>query len=399
MTTYPYLIIGGGMTADAAVRGIRSIDKLSPIAILGEEQHPPYKRPPLSKALWSGKDEDSVWLKTKDHTVDLLLGRRAVSIDPVAHTVKDDQGSTVGYRKLLLATGSRARPLPGLPTAERVLPFRTLDDFRAVRSQVKPGTRVAVVGGGFIGAELSAGLHSVGAEVHMIFPEPAIGGGRFPADLALALTADYRSRGVHLHSESRIASARTEDDGILLTLDDAQVLRVELVVVGIGTIPNTEVAADLGVEVDGGIHVDETLRTSHPDIFAAGDVASFPHAALGKRLRIEHEDAALSMGQHAGRGMAGKLEPYLHVPFFYSDLFDNGYEAVGELDGRLQMISTWTDPLKQGIVYYHDGERVRGVLLFNEWGQLERAQELLQQGTAVDLTTLATTPAPAHADA
>ena len=152
---------------------------------------------------------------------------------------------------------------------------------------------------------------------------------------------------------------------------------VDGVVAGIGTQPNVDLAQAAGLAVDGGIVVDPFLRTSHADVFAAGDVAAFCVAALGERRRVEHEDNAKTMGRFAGRAMAGAPEPYDHLPFFYSDLFDLGYEAVGDLDPRLETVADWKTPNREGVVYYLGDDRVRGVLLWNVWDQVDAARRLI----------------------
>jgi NADPH-dependent 2,4-dienoyl-CoA reductase/sulfur reductase-like enzyme len=154
---------------------------------------------------------------------------------------------------------------------------------------------------------------------------------------------------------------------------------VDVVVAGLGIEPNTELAQAIGLRVENGIWVDERLRTSHSDVFAAGDVASFHAPALGKRIRVEHEDNALTMGKAAGRSMAGDVTPYTHLPFFYSDLFDLGYEAVGEMDPRGETFADWKEPFREGVVYYLSGGRVRGVLLWNTWEQVEAARALIAE--------------------
>jgi len=390
MTVYPYLIVGGGMSAHAAVEGIRSIDPDQPIALIGADTHPPYARPPLSKALWmdASKRIGDTDLGTERHGVQLFLGRRATALDPLERTVEDDDGERFGYERLLLATGSRPRTLPDLPAGGPVLAYRTRDDFEEARRRARPGHRAVVIGGGFIGCEMAASLRTAGMEVTLVYPDPVLGGGRFPEGLARALEDDYRSRGVRLHPGRRVSAAQRRENDATVALDDGTALRGDLVVIGIGTIPNGELARELGTTDDGGIVVDEHLRTRDPRIFAAGDVAAFPHPTLGRRTRIEHEDAALSTGRHAGRAMAGEVTAFEHTPMFYSDLFDNGYEAVGELDAGLHTLEAWTEPLRAGTVYYHDGARLRGVLLFNTFGKVERATELLARGSQVDLGAL-----------
>jgi NADPH-dependent 2,4-dienoyl-CoA reductase/sulfur reductase-like enzyme len=155
---------------------------------------------------------------------------------------------------------------------------------------------------------------------------------------------------------------------------------VDAVVAGIGIQPNVELAQAAGLTVEDGIHVDKYLRTSRPNIYAAGDVAAFYSPSLDKRLRFEHEDNALTMGQQAGRNMAGAQDAYTHLPFFYSDLFDLGYEAVGEVDARLDTLVDWKEPFREGVVYYHADHRVRGVLLWNTWDQVDNARRLIEAG-------------------
>jgi 3-phenylpropionate/trans-cinnamate dioxygenase ferredoxin reductase component len=389
LRSFKYVIVGGGQSGDAAVKGIRSVDEEGSILLIGAEPHDPYERPPLSKGLWMGSDsEDGLGLDTRDETVELWLGRRATAIDADAKTVTDSQGDVVGYERLLLATGCTARSLPGLPPSERVLAYRTLDDYHQARTLAKEGARVVVIGGGFIGSEMAAGLRTAGADVAMVFPEAHIGAGRFPEDLAAALDRDYRQRGVKLHAGRSVSRASSHPDRVQIALDDGTELSADLVVVGIGTEPNVTLARELGLEVDGGIHVDRFLRTGRPDIYACGDAMAFPHAALGRRVRVEHENNATASGHHAGRVMAGVEEPYEHVPFFFSDLFDSGYEAVGDLGGDLQAVADWKEPSdgpdRKGIVYYQDAERLRGVLLWNSFGKVDAATELLRRGERVD---------------
>jgi NADPH-dependent 2,4-dienoyl-CoA reductase/sulfur reductase-like enzyme len=163
---------------------------------------------------------------------------------------------------------------------------------------------------------------------------------------------------------------------------------VDGIVAGIGVTPNVELALSAGLKVDNAIVVDEFLRTSHPDVYAAGDVANFHNPALAMRLRVEHEDNANTMGHEAGRAMAGKASRYHHLPFFYSDLFDLGYEAVGELNPRLETLADWKEPYREGVVYYLRDARVRGVLLWNVWGQVDAARQLIAEPGPFSATDL-----------
>ncbi|MBS0555886.1 MAG: FAD-dependent oxidoreductase [Proteobacteria bacterium] len=375
--TFDHLIIGGGMTADAAAKAIREADANARIGLVGDEARAPYERPPLSKALWKDKQVASIDLGTDKSAAKLHLGRRIVALDRAAHVARDDHGDEYRYRKLLLATGAAPRKLPF--AGERAINFRTLDDYLALRKFATQDAHIAVIGGGFIGSELAASLADTGCKVTMIFPGEAIGAGRYPERLSDFLNGYYRERGVELRTGEKVDSGKADASGVDLELSDGTSLRVDAVVAGLGVTPNTELAQLSGLKIDNGIVVDDRLRTSDPDIFAAGDVANFHNAALDTRLRVEHENAAISMGHHAGRVMAGADEAYTTLPFFYSDLFDLGYEAVGQLDDRLDVVEHWTTPFREGVVYYLDGGRVRGVLLWNVWGQVDAARELIAE--------------------
>jgi len=375
MTDYRYLIVGGGMTAHAAAAGIREVDPTGTLGLVGDDPNRPYLRPPLSKGLWAGKPVAEIWLGDVPGLA-LHTGRRAMALDVRARQVVDDRGEAYRYERLLLATGGRPRRLPF--GGERVVYFRTLADYRRLRAV--EGQRAAVIGGGFIGSEIAAALAKNGKEVTLVFPEAGICARAFPADLSAAVTATYRDHGVQVLPGERLAAIdpRGAKTTVVRTASGKEV-RANVVVAGIGIEPNTSLAEAAGLDVQNGILVDENLRTSAPDVFAAGDVARFPSFALGERIRVEHEDAALTMGRAAGRAMAGAGEAYRHIPFFYSDLFELGYEAVGQLDSSLESVSSWKVPFREGVVYYLRNGRVRGVLLWNIFGQVDAARELVSR--------------------
>jgi 3-phenylpropionate/trans-cinnamate dioxygenase ferredoxin reductase subunit len=382
MPNYTYLIVGGGMTADAAVHGLREVDSSGPIGLLGAERHPAYDRPPLSKKLWKGKPLESIWRHTESQGVTLHLGRTGRHLDPRNKRVTDDQGTVYGYDKLLLATGGTPRRLPF--GGEQIIYFRTLDDYQRLRALTTTGQHFAVIGGGFIGSEVAAALAINGKKVVMAFPEAGIGARMFPPDLAAFLNDFYQKKGVEVLPGQLVDGLETRGGQAVLKVRNAQgqgerEVVADGVVAGIGILPNVELAMAAGLEVDNGIRVDTSLRTSHVDIYAAGDVANFYNPALDKRLRVEHEDNANTMGQMAGQAMAGRSVNYDHLPFFYSDLFELGYEAVGEVDPRLETVADWKEPFREGVIYYLREGRVRGVLLWNVWEQVDAARKLIAE--------------------
>ena len=375
MKHYKYLIIGGGMTGDAATRGIRELDETGSIGMIGEEPDPPYSRPNLSKGLWKGRPMEKVWRKTQERDVELHLGRKVIYLDPAKKSVGDDRGDEYTYDKLLLATGGSPLRLPF--GGEDVIYFRYLQDYLRLRALTEKGERFLVVGGGFIGSEIAAALTMVGKQVVMVFLEDAIGGLIFPGDLAFFLNGYYREKGVEVVTGDSIAAISKEGSRFNVRTGGGRDFEVDGVVAGIGIRPNVDVAKDAGLAFDDGIIINERLETSAPDVYAAGDVANFYHFALQERMRVEHEDNALKMGLLAGRNMAGADEKYTNIPLFYSDLFEHGYEAVGELSSKLKMVPDWEEPYKKGVVYYMKDGRVRGVLLWNFWKQVEAARALM----------------------
>jgi len=377
MRNYKYLIVGGGMTADAAVSGIREVDSQGSIGVISSDVDPPYDRPPLTKALWKGKPLDSVWRHTRDRNADLYLGRIVNAIDVPHKTVTDNTKEVYSFDKLLLATGGSPRHLPF--GGDDILYFRTLGDYRRLREWITKGKRFAVIGGGFIGSELAAALAMNRKEVVMLFPGSGICQRMFPTELSQFLNDFYRQKGVEVWTGESLAGLERRGEQWVVKTQSQREAIVDGVVAGLGIRPNLDLARMAGLETNDGIVVDEFLRTNQPDIYAAGDVALFYNPALDRRLRVEHEDNANTMGRLAGRNMAGSNEPYHHLPFFYSDLFELGYEAVGEVDSRLSILADWKEPHREGVVYYQKEGRVRGVLLWNVWGRVDAARELIAE--------------------
>jgi NADPH-dependent 2,4-dienoyl-CoA reductase/sulfur reductase-like enzyme len=372
---YQYLIIGGGMTAAAAVDGIREVDPNGSIGIISAEPDPPYNRPPLSKGLWKGDALDSIWRKSKGKPPGLHLGCTIRQLDPKEDRAIDHDGNAFTYEKLLLATGGTPRRLPF--GDDEIIYYRTLADYRQLRALSGKGQRFAVIGGGFIGSEIAAALTMNGQKVTLIFPGHDICDRLFPRDLARHVSGVYKAKGVKLVPGEKVVAFETRGNERVLRTASGKTIVVDAVIAGIGIEPNIELAESIGLTTENGIVVDEFLRTSKPEIYAAGDVAAFHNPALGKRMRVEHEDNANTMGRTAGRNMAGKSEPYNHLPFFYSDMFELGYEAVGEVDSRLETFAHWKRPDKEGVIYYLKDGRVRGVLLWNVWEQVDAARKLI----------------------
>jgi len=379
MTHYKYLIIGGGLTGDAAVRGIRELDSEGSIGMFSMEPDPPYSRPSLSKGLWKGRPLEKIWRNTQSLGVELHLSYKIVQLDLLKKCIRADNGDEYTFDKILLALGGSPNRLPY--GEDNIIYYRDMQDYQRLRALSEQGEKFLVIGGGFIGSEIAAALTMIGKKVVMVFPEETIGASIFPNDLSYHLNDYYRQKGVELVTNDVVLSLEKNGSRLTVRTRSGCSFEVDGVVAGIGIRPNLDLAKRSGLQVDNGIIVDEHLQTSAPDVFAAGDVANFFHSALGKHVRVEHEDNAVMMGKLAGRNMAGANESYTHVPMFYSDLFELGYEAVGEISSRMRIVTDWQDTFNKGVIYYLDplGGRVRGVLLWNVWKQTNNARALLME--------------------
>ena len=377
MKHYKYLIIGGGLAGDGATRGIRELDADGSIGLISMEPDPPYMRPNLSKGLWKGRPVEKIWRKTEERA-ELHLNRKVVRLDPKKKYILDNGGDEYTYDKLLLATGGSPNHLP-FGNGE-IIYFRDFQDYKHLRALTDQGDVFVVIGGSFIGSEIAAALTIAGKKVTMIFPENAIGESIFPADLAEFLNDYYREKGVEVVTNASVASVQKEGKRLTVRTGSGRSFETDGVVAGVGIHTNLDLVKEAGIKVNDGIVVNERLETSALDVYAAGDAANFLHSALEKRTRVEHEDNAVQMGKLAGRNMAGATETYTHVPLFYSDLFELGYEAVGEMSSKMETVSDWQEePFKKGVVYYLEAGRVRGVLLWNVWKQVDHARALMKE--------------------
>jgi 3-phenylpropionate/trans-cinnamate dioxygenase ferredoxin reductase subunit len=386
--SHSYIIVGAGLAGASAVEGVRERDQRGPILLLGAEKDLPYDRPPLSKQLWTGgKTVAEIVLHDeafyKQNGVDVRLGVEVTQVNSSARTVIDRQGNVYRYDRLLLATGGTPRRLsiPG-GDLEGISYYRSLNDYRKLRSAAVGGKSALVIGGGFIGSEMAASLCANKLAVTMIFPSAWLVSRIFPESLGRFLTEQYRAKGVEVLAGEKPVAIRRDGSGYVTQAGGGRDIRTDLIVAGIGITPNVSLAQSAGLAVGNGVIVNEFLQSSVPDIYAAGDIALFPEAGFGQR-RLEHWDNAVNQGKHAGRNMAGAGEPFTYVPFFFSDLFEFGYEAVGDLDSRLETFADWQEENKTGVVYYLKDARVRGAMMCNVWGQVDAARALIQKNEPV----------------
>lgn len=372
MHSYPYLILGGGMTADAAVKGIRLCDASSRIGLIGEELDPPYSRPPLSKSLWTGLRLEEIWRPTRGRQVEMHLGRRAVQIDPVRRLVRDQKGELYRYEKMLFAIGGQPRRLAG--DDANVIYYRTLADYRRARVLADARGEIGIVGAGLIGTELAAVMAKRGARVTLLGTGAWPCGSLLPAPLGKQL-GDYLGKlGVRIEPSVRVQSVQRIPGGHELQLLGGRRLQFPQVAAGIGLIPNTELAGQAGVRVTpAGIAVDENLQTNFSEIWAAGDCTVHYCKALGRLVQSQHEEHANFSGLAAGRAMAGKPSYYGALPYFYSTVGDCGYEGVGLVDAQLDHAAAAPD-----IYGYFEGGVLVGVLYWNRPADIERATALIE---------------------
>jgi NADPH-dependent 2,4-dienoyl-CoA reductase/sulfur reductase-like enzyme len=378
-------MVGGGLAGASAVYGIWVRDKSGSILLIGGEKHLPYDRPPLSKKLWFGKKKvEDIFLHDQkfydQNGVAVALGVKATSLDAKQKKITTSDGKSYRFQKLLLATGGvpRALPVPG-GDLEGICYYRYLDDYLRMRTEASTGKSAVIIGGGFIGSEVAAALNINKVDVTMIFPEPYLCNRVFPEGLGMALQRQYRERGITVLAGDRPASLAKKGGRFVTTTGGNRQIESDVVIVGIGIAPSLDLAKSAGLLTGNGIEVNQHLQTSDPDVYAAGDNAFFPYQALGKQTRVEHWDNALNQGKCAGRNMAGAGEPYTYMPYFFSDLFEFGYEAVGEVSAELETFVDWQKENDTGVIYYLKDGRVRGAMMCNVWEKVDAARELIRK--------------------
>ena len=385
-----YLIVGTGLAGASAVAGIRERDAKRSITMIGAEKHLPYDRPPLSKKLWFGKKKvKDIFLHDRafyeQEGVTLLTGRHVVALDLTNKTVSESGGKRYRFKKLLLTTGSAPQvlPIPG-GAMGGVCYYRVLGDYQRLKRDATAGQSVVIIGGGFIGSEMAAALCINKLKVTMIYPAAYLCDRVFPTDLGVAMERLYQSRGIRILKGRKPESIKRKGSRFVVQTSGGGQVTADLVIVGVGVRPCVELAERSGLATGDGIGVNEYLQTSHPDVYAAGDNARFPYQALGQQARIEHWDNALNQGKHAGRNMAGAHEPFTYMSYFFSDLFEFGYEAVGEVNARMETRAEWRKPFETGVVYYLRNGKIRGTLMCNVWDKVESARNLIRGGAGAD---------------
>jgi NADPH-dependent 2,4-dienoyl-CoA reductase/sulfur reductase-like enzyme len=383
---YKYVIAGGGLAGASAVEGIRQRDATGSVLIIGNEPSLPYHRPPLTKGLWSGKKKvEDIFVRNQDYystnKVDVKLGVSVSSVHPDARTVTDSAGTRYGFEKLLLATGGTPNRLkiPGGDCAG-LFYYRYLEDYRKLTTLVKAGKSAIVIGGGFIGTEMAAALADKKVSVTMLFPESRPCFRIFPDYLGNHISKLFKNHGITMLTDDRPMEIEQGAGSYKIKTEKGKRLEADVVIAGIGISPSIGLAKEAGLAVAQGILVNSFLQTSHPDIYAAGDAAIFPDKSLGTTQRVEHWDNALNQGKHAGTNMAGAQKPYSYMSYFFSDLFEIGYEAVGDIDSRLETHADWKEENVKGVIYFIKEHRIRGVLLCNVWDKVDAARALVQSG-------------------
>lgn len=378
--TAPLVIIGGGMAAGHAAVGLRESGFDGELIVFAGEPHPPYERPPLSKGYLAGKATvEDTYLKPSewyaDQHIDVRTGTRVERIDVDDHRVHAADGSQP-FSRLLIATGAQPRTLPLGPTEHiEVAYLRSLDDSTHLRERLTPGSRVLVVGGGWIGMEVAATARGLGAGVTLVEPadQPLLNA--LGPELGQRLAEVHRRHGVDLRTSTSVDTLR----GNHAILSDGTELEVDTVLVGVGAAPDDSLARDAGLDVDNGILVDAGLRTSHPDVFAAGDVANQLHPLLKERVRVEHWQSAVSQGKFAAHALMGESGEYDELPSFFSDQYDLGLEyfghpgSAGSDSVRIEDGSSGPDSL---VARWYRGDLLVAAMHVNEW---DRSDELKEQ--------------------
>jgi len=393
-----YVIVGASLTGAKAAETLREEGFDGNIVLLGEEHERPYERPPLSKGYLLGKDDrSSIFVHEEgwyaENGVDLRLGVRVTALDPGAKQVSLADGGTVAYDRLLLATGASPRRLraPG-GDLDGVLYLRRVGDSERLRAALRGGGQVVTVGGGWIGLEVTAAAREAGCEVTVVEPEPVALYRQLGPELGGVFTDLHKEHGVVFRTRESVTELRGSGGKVTgAVTSSGAVLPADHVVVGIGAIPATGLAADAGLDIGNGVIVDAGLHSSAPDVFAAGDVANAYHPLYGKHVRVEHWANALNGGPAAARSMLGQGVSYDAVPYFYSDQYDLGMEAAGlpEPDSYDQVVYRGDLAGREFIAFWLSDGMVMAGMNVNVWDVNDDIQALIRSRRRVDEARLA----------
>ena len=366
------VILGGGMVAGYAAKQLVELGLPSgDLAILSADDELPYERPPLSKGFLAGKDTlESIRINPpefyREHAIDVRLSCEVESVNPAARRLHLKAGGELGFDKLVIATGARARRL-NMPGAglEGIHYLRSLDDSRRIREHSGKARRAAVIGRGFIGMEVAAVLAQKGIETTMILRSGRIWDQFFTPEMSQFFETYYTARGVKFERDASVESFSGEGAVNAVRLTGGRTIPTDLVVAGVGAQPVTEFLASSGIELSDGIVVNEYLETGRPDIYAAGDVANYNDLLYGKRRRVEHWDNAVSQGRHCARVLMGDRQPFRHVPYFFSDEFDLSYEFWGDSSGADQVITRGDLTTNSFSVWWLRGRQLLAAFVMN----------------------------------
>lgn len=394
------IIIGAGHAGGELAIALRNEGWEGRILLLGEEAHLPYHRPPLSKAYLAGSVEKSSLsirpqMAYDKANVEFIGGVRVSRIDRANQRLELADGSQLAYDKLAIATGGRPRPLsvPNAAVAERCANFhylRTLDDVEQIRAQLAPGKRLAIVGGGYIGLEVAASAIAQGLQVTVLEALPRVLQRVTAAELSAYYERKHREAGVDIRTGVQVADLEVTGDAVTAVLcADGSRLAADLVVVGIGLLANTELAAEAGLQVDNGILVDEHAQTSDPHIYAAGDCTNHPNALLGRRLRLESVPNALEQSRVAAANMAGKAKTYASMPWFWSDQYELKLKMVGLSEGFERLVLRGDPATDSFSAFYLKGDKVLAADTVNRPQDFIAAKRLVAEGIAVTDAQLA----------
>ncbi|WP_405161657.1 FAD-dependent oxidoreductase [Nocardia sp. NBC_01499] len=404
-----FVIVGGGLAAAKVAEALRANDFPGSITLIGAEEWLPYERPPLSKEHMTGKKQLAEFTVQprqwyRDHNVEVRVGTTVEGLDPAAKTITLPDGSTVAYDKLALATGSTPRTLsipgadaPNVYTLRNIEDSDTLIEFFASAAQ-----RIVIIGAGWIGMEVAAAARAADVEVTIVESSEHPLHASLGPEMGEVFAELHRSHGVDLRVGAQVTEiTTTEGIGTRLAtgvkLADDTVIEAEAVLVAVGARPNIELAADAGLDVDGGVLVDEHLATSDPNIVAVGDIAEQQHPVLGRRIRVEHWANALNQPAVAAATMLGKEASYDRLPYFFTDQYDlgmeyTGYAATGDYD---RVVTRGDVEKREFVAFWLDSDnRVLAGMNVNVWDVTDRIKELILAGEPVDPQALADTSKP-----